>query len=171
MKNKLLILIAMFILVSANAFGQAGGTYAITESVVAGGGGQNSAGGTFSVDGTVGQNSAGGVISNLPFAITSGFWNFSPFAPTAATVVISGRVKTHQGSGISNANVSITDMSGANRQARTATFGYFAFDNILVGETYIISVSSKRFTFSQPVIVRTFLDTANDIVFVADNSN
>ena len=41
------------------ALAQSGGTFTITQSVIANGGGQDSMGGTFKVDGTVGQHVAG----------------------------------------------------------------------------------------------------------------
>ena len=59
--------------------GQSGGNFAVTQSVIASGGGQDSAGGAFSVDGTIGQPVAGGPSSGEAFAVTSGFW-----APTAS---------------------------------------------------------------------------------------
>ncbi len=62
---------------------QTGGNYTVTESVIAGGGGQSSTGGAFSLDGTIGQAAAGGAMSGSSFAVTSGFWNFSPSAPAA----------------------------------------------------------------------------------------
>jgi len=60
---------------------QSGGAFEITQSVIAGGGGQNATGGTFSLDGTIGQSIAGGALNGSPFAVTSGFWNFSPTTP------------------------------------------------------------------------------------------
>jgi len=60
---------------------QTGGNFTITESVIAGGGGQNGTGGAFSLDGTIGQSIAGGALNGSPFAVTSGFWNFSPTTP------------------------------------------------------------------------------------------
>ncbi len=65
--------------------GQTGGNFTITQSVVAGGGGQQSAGGTFSLDGTIGQSIAGGASSGSPFSVTSGFWNFTPSAPNTSS--------------------------------------------------------------------------------------
>jgi Carboxypeptidase regulatory-like domain len=150
MKNILLILIAILILVSANSFGQSGGTFAITESVIAGGGGQNASGGTFSIDGTIGQTAAGNAISGLPFKITSGFWNSSA-APTAANAGINGRVTTAGGRPIRNVTLII---EGGNlsepKFARTNTFGYYRFQDLEVGQVYIVSISAKRYSFANP---------------------
>ncbi len=167
MKNKLLVLIAMLILVSANAFGQAGGTFTIPESVVAGGGGQNAAGGTFSVDGTVGQTAAGNAISGAPFAVTSGFWNFT-LAPSAATASISGRILATDGYGIRNVIISLTNASGGEvRLVRSSSFGYYKFEEVTVGESYILTVRSKRFVFEPDTRIITLLDELTDADFTA----
>ena len=166
MRNKFLIFSALLILFSSNAFGQAGGTFAITESVVAGGGGQSAAGGTVSLDGTVGQSIAGNALSNAPFAVTSGFWNFTPLAPSAATASVGGRILAANGIGIRNVIISLTDISGGEpRLARSSSFGYYQFDEIPVGETYILTVRSKRFVFA-PQVVSVFEDLT-ELNFIA----
>ena len=66
-----------FICFANNAQPQSGGDFTITQSIIAGGGGQNSAGGNFSLDGTIGQSIAGDVLSGNSFSVTSGFWNFT----------------------------------------------------------------------------------------------
>jgi len=168
MRNKFLIFSALVVLFAANVFGQIGGNFTITESVIAGGGGQNTAGGAFSLDHTIGQSIAGNSLSGSPFAVTSGFWNFTPLAPSAAQVTISGRVRTADGSGIRNVTVSLTMPNGETRFAATATFGYYRFDNIPAGGTCILGVAAKKFTFSQPTIVRTIHEDISDLDFVAD---
>jgi hypothetical protein len=75
MKAKIFFTLVLFFSVSTT--GQTGGQFTITQSVVAGGGGQNSTGGAFSLDGTIGQAVAGNSIVGSPFAATSGFWNFA----------------------------------------------------------------------------------------------
>ncbi len=52
---------------------QSGGTFTITKSVIAGGGGRT-AGGTFTVDGTIGESVAGTTSTGSTFSLTSGFW-------------------------------------------------------------------------------------------------
>ena len=156
-----------FLFLFSAANGQTGGAFSITESVVAGGG-QNSAGGNFALDGTIGQAAAGNALNNAPFTLTSGFWNFAPLAPTAAQVSIGGRVRSADGSGIRNVLIVLTAPNGATRTATSSTFGYYSFEDIPAGEIYIITVYSKRFTFSQPTVVRTVLDSVADLDFIAD---
>ena len=166
MKSKFLIFTVLLILFAADVFGQSGGNFTITQSVIASGGGQQSAGGTFSLDGTTGQPLAGENLTGGMFGVRGGFW-VPAFAPTAALVGVSGRVKTAPGKGIRNAIVNLTDATGAIRSTRTGTFGYFRFDDVPVGDTYIFSVSAKRYEFSQPTLIRTILEETDDLEFIA----
>ena len=52
---------------------QSGGTFTITKSVIAGGGGRTT-GGTFTLDGTIGQSVAGTNSTGGTFSLISGFW-------------------------------------------------------------------------------------------------
>jgi Carboxypeptidase regulatory-like domain len=170
MRNKLLIFSTLLILVSANAFGQSGGTFAITESVIAGGGGLNAAGGTFSIDGTIGQTAAGNQISGFPFKITSGFWNFTPLAPTAANAAINGRVTTAGGRPIRNVSLRIS--GGALTEpklARTNQFGYYRFQDLEVGQIYIVSIAAKRYSFATPNRVIVLNENLVGEDFVSDD--
>ncbi|MGI8786413.1 MAG: choice-of-anchor Q domain-containing protein [Pyrinomonadaceae bacterium] len=84
--------------------------------------------------------------------------SFSPFvpaivnAPTAASVSVAGRVRTPNGRGLANAFVTLTDSSGNRRLARTTALGYFHFEDVAAGETYIIQVVSKRYRFTPQVL-------------------
>lgn len=86
---------------------------------------------------------------------------------TAANVSISGRVLTAKGSGIKNIIVTLTDSNGNNLTAKTNSFGHFRFDEIAVGQTYFVSVFSKRFTFEQPTQIINVSEELADINFTA----
>ena len=89
--------------------------------------------------------------------------------PTAANVALSGRVTTSDGRGIRNATVSISGGNLANPMfARTGSFGYFSFNQLEAGQTYIVAVNSKRFTFQVPSRVISLTDNLTDVDFVAD---
>ncbi len=88
-------------------------------------------------------------------------------APTAANVSVSGKVSTTNGNGIRNVIVTLTDTNGNILTTRTSSFGYFRFDEIAVGETYVISVYSKRFTFKQSSQVLVVNEELTDINFIA----
>ncbi len=152
----------------SNAQIASGGKYTIEKSVIAGGGATSSSG-NYTVEGTIGQSAAGTVQQNSPFKFQPGFWTAAPFAPTAAEVTVSGSVKTAAGRGINNVFISMTGANGETRTIQSSSFGFFRFDNVAVGETYIFTVKAKRFTFAQPTLVRSIFDDTDDINFVADN--
>lgn len=83
---------------------------------------------------------------------------------TASGVSISGRVLTPNGQGLRNAVVSLIDQEGIRRIATTSSFGVFTFENVDVGETYLITVGSKRFRFA-PVFIPV-VDTITDLELI-----
>jgi len=67
------------------------------------------------------------------------------FGTTAADVSIGGRVLTADGRGVSKAFITLTDPAGESRSAVTNPFGYYRFENLPVGQAYILTVRSKRY--------------------------
>jgi hypothetical protein len=94
-------------------------------------------------------------------------YRFTPVAPTAAGVSISGRVLA-SGGGLVNATVSLTDQMGGVQSSRTTTFGNYHFENVAAGQTVVITVVSKRFQFSPQVFNIT--DNLADVNFIAEES-
>lgn len=76
---------------------------------------------------------------------------FETLIPSAAGVSVSGRVFA-DGAGLRNAVVILTDSNGVSRTAQTGSFGYFKFEEVEAGETYTVSVMSKRFQFASQII-------------------
>ncbi|MCA1608183.1 MAG: DUF2012 domain-containing protein, partial [Acidobacteria bacterium] len=68
--------------------------------------------------------------------------------------------------GLTKARVVLTDAVGNTRSALTNPVGYFRFDDVQAGETYILSVSSKRYRFSPRVVNVT--DELADIDFMPE---
>ena len=157
---------AVFLFLFSTVDAQNGGTFEITQSVIAGGG-QSSSGGAFSLDGTVGQSLAGNRLSNPPFSVTSGFWNFSPVAPTAARVTVGGRIRTAQGTGIRNASITLTGANGSVRTTYSTSFGYYQFTDVEIGNTYILTAQSRRFLLTEPTRVISVLENIADLDFIA----
>ncbi|MBS1792894.1 MAG: carboxypeptidase regulatory-like domain-containing protein [Acidobacteria bacterium] len=85
--------------------------------------------------------------------------------PTAARVSISGKVIVGKGSGLRNAAVVLTDEQGNSRTVRTGTFGYFSFDEVEAGQTYIIAVQSKSYQFAPQVV--SVQENVTDLDFYA----
>ena len=83
--------------------------------------------------------------------------------PTAAGVSISGRVSSPYNQGLVNATVVISDENGIVQTARTSSFGYYRFDGIEVGRTYLVRVESRLYAFDPQVI--TLVDNLADLDF------
>jgi len=77
---------------------------------------------------------------------------FEFIAPTAATATIGGRVTAGGRRGVSGAVVRLTDQNGVIRMAPTDFRGYFQFEDVAVGETYILSVFSKQYQYTPQII-------------------
>ena len=83
-------------------------------------------------------------------------------APTAANVFVSGRVASPNGTGVSGATVSITNAQGTSRTVRTNSFGYFRFENVTAGETYVLGVKAKQYRFAPQAL--WISDNVSDLV-------
>jgi hypothetical protein len=75
--------------------------------------------------------------------------------PTTAAVAIEGYLTSATGQGVSKATVELTGTNGETRTALSNNFGYYRFENVTVGETYVVSVRSKRYTFTPLTISPT----------------
>ncbi|GEM_PF-1680956 len=73
-------------------------------------------------------------------------------SPTASLVSVGGRVSTHEDKGLRNAVVTLIDMEGNSRSTITTLNGYYQFEGVEVGKTYIFRVFSKRFLFTPQFI-------------------
>ena len=74
---------------------------------------------------------------------------------------------TFDNQGIFQTRVTLMDQSGTTRAVLTNPFGYYRFDDVTVGQSYVVSVSSKRFQFEEPTRVIHLLDELTDLTFVA----
>ena len=89
--------------------------------------------------------------------------------PTAANVSVSGRVLTSFGNGIGNVSVTLTDGDGISRMVVTSSLGYYLFDEVQAGRSYVVSISSKRYTFSPPSQLLNVQEQMENINFVTDS--
>lgn len=167
-RNKLSITVILMlgaVGLSTTAWAQiaGGGPYSLLQSAVSNGGGQTTSA-SFDVISTIGQPVAGRGANGGIFTVQSGFWQ-SPSLTTAAGVTISGRVTTSANAGLRNARVQITDSHGVSRTVLTGTFGYYSFEDVASGSTYIVSVASRRFQFISRVVGVN--DSLENLDFVA----
>jgi hypothetical protein len=76
------------------------------------------------------------------------------FLPTASGASVGGRVVTAGGMGIAGASVTIVDPAGNPRTTLTTSLGYYQFDEVEVGNNYVMSVTAKGKAFvDSPVVI------------------
>lgn len=98
--------------------------------------------------------------------LTSRFLNTA--APTTvASVMISGRILTPEGSGVSRATVHLTDQNGNIRTAKTNSFGRFRLSEIEAGQTYIVNVFHRKFQFTPRIL--SINEDLYDLDFIAED--
>ena len=135
--------------------------YNLSHSVIASGGGASSAGSTtFLIDGTVGQGLAGTTSTGTngagtQFRLRGGFWAFERIAPSAATVSVGGRVLSAAGLPLNKVGVFLTSSDGMIHVELSNPFGYYRFDGIEVGQTYVIVARTKGLLFVPQTITVT----------------
>jgi len=87
----------------------------------------------------------------------------------AAGATLAGRVVTAEGAGIRNVVVTV---AGGNltqpRTVLTGTFGAYSFPDLDSGQTYVVSVSAKRYTFGTPAMLVNLSENVGDLNFVAN---
>lgn len=104
-------------------------------------------------------------IANPPGGNFSDIGAYEFQSTTAAAVSITGKISNINGDGISKAKISLRMPSGEIKTAVSNGFGHFQFENIEVGETYIVTASSKRFSFNPQVF--TVFDDITDLNLIA----
>ena len=107
-----------------------------------------------------------GTFNGWSLIVTPRTFACTPLAPTAAGVFISGRVVDSSGRGISNVLLTLTDSAGQARIARSSGFGYFQFDDIPAGQTYLLSATAKRYSFASQVL--SVQENVADVVITAE---
>lgn len=88
---------------------------------------------------------------------------------TAANASINGRVLTSKGQGIGNATLVLTGGSLTQpRIVKTNSFGNYSISDLPVGETYILTVESKRYSFANPTRVISLQNSLENEDFTGD---
>ncbi|MFN0141118.1 MAG: SdrD B-like domain-containing protein [Pyrinomonadaceae bacterium] len=150
---------------SAFDLGQPLGGYAYTRAEINSGPNSNArdSDGTFSGGHVVKNFTTGGVGENN-HTYDFGFL----LAPTAANVSVEGRVLLSAGNGVRNATIILTEADGTQHVATTGSFGYYRFNEIEAGQTVVVSIRSKRFTFNPSSRVITLSDSVANLDFIAE---
>ncbi|HEV7644006.1 MAG TPA: hypothetical protein VGO50_08715 [Pyrinomonadaceae bacterium] len=115
---------------------------------------------------TPGTNTLGPLAGVTAFSRWTGA---EAITPTAADANISGRVMTSSGMPIANVKVVLNggDLPGP-VIVYTGQLGYYNFENLPVGQNYVITVKSRRFNFSNPSHLINLQDSIFSEDFIAD---
>lgn len=114
------------------------------------------------------RDDAGANVAGTGGTLTGG-WALEFIEPTAAAVNLGGLVMRADGIGISGAAVRVEggDLS-APRLALTNSFGFYNFEGLTAGTTYVVTVASKRYTFAIPSQAITLNDSLDNADFIAE---
>jgi hypothetical protein len=104
-------------------------------------------------------------VGNIFFDISDAGFNI--LGPTTASV--GGRTLDRLGRGIKGVEVRLTTPDGTVRTAITGTNGVYVFDELPLGEAYVISASHKRFRFTPGNIEYVHIEQNSDQNFTGDN--
>ncbi len=85
---------------------------------------------------------------------------------TSAGVSVSGRLLTNSGRAVSRGTVSLSDGMGNIRRIQTNTLGYFRFDDVAVGETYVLNATARGYTFHARTL--NVMDQISDVEIVSE---
>ena len=143
----------------------------LTATISAGGGTVNTTTFNSPTQATVNLNTVGATAGMKTITLTnpdgqSTTVNITLLAPTASPAGLGGRVVDGTGRGVGGVRVTITDSGGlVNEIAYTNPFGYYRFESLPTGESYIITPSHKRYSFSPDSIFYNHLDEATGLDF------
>ncbi len=115
---------------------------------------------------TVGTNTLGPLAGVTAFSRWTGA---EAITPTSASANISGRVMTSSGMPIANVKVVLNggELTGP-VIVYTGQLGYYNFEDLPVGQNYVVTVKSRRFNFSNPSHLINLQDSVFTEDFIAD---
>lgn len=87
--------------------------------------------------------------------------------PTASNVTVGGKITNEGNNGLSRVPVTITDENGNTRMTYTNVFGYYQFNEVLAGETYIVMVNHRKYVFADNPRVVQVEDNLTNLDFQA----
>jgi cytochrome c peroxidase len=150
---------------------QSGGSFQITNSVVAAGGGESkdATNNRYDHESTVGEHAAGTLLRNPPFSQTAGLWaSHIGLTPTASAATISGRILTSEGTPLAGAAINL----GGSRTLRAITDanGFYTFDEMEVGGFYTVTPSRVNYSFDPSNRSFSLVANITDAAFTATAS-
>lgn len=109
---------------------------------------------------------AGNFLQSFTAAATGTFASSPPpvyAPPTAASVVLGGRVLTAENFPLRGAKVTLTEADGTIRETTTGSFGRYEFSGVSAGQAVVVTVTSKRYRYSSQVL--NLADNVTDLTF------
>lgn len=88
-----------------------------------------------------------------------------PFAPTSASVSITGQVVGVDGRGFRGAELNLNGLE--RKRVRTNAFGYYRFDGLEAGRIYVLTASARQFHFENGTYTFTLNEDLTGIDFTA----
>jgi hypothetical protein len=150
---------------------QSGGSFQITNSVVAAGGGESKdvVNNRFRHESTVGEHAAGTLLQNAPYSQTAGYWASQvALTPTASSGSISGRILTSEGAPLGGATINLAGTHIA--EAITDANGVYSFAGLEIGGLYTVTPARANYSFNPPSRSLSLLANVTDAVFAATAS-
>lgn len=96
-------------------------------------------------------------------------FNSQELSPSAAPANVSGRVVDGNGRGIKNVWLIVQNAATGQRSSvMTNSFGYYTFFNLMTGNFYTLTASSKRYVFSQETQSFVLNDNLTGVNFVGN---
>lgn len=90
--------------------------------------------------------------------------------PTSATASVSGQVLTESGQPIGKARITLLNTATSElRVAQTNAFGYYSFEELPVGNFYVLTVGSKQYVFGNNPRSFVLMEDMEDVNFTAGN--
>lgn len=171
MKRNIYFLLIVLLATGFTAESTSAQPFEITQSNISNSGGGASSDGLLQVHGAVGQpvattnGSMGGLLN-----LRAGFFTPAPFAPTAASAEIVGRVVNARNRPIKHARLMLVGGTLVEpKVSYTNPFGYFKFTGVEVGHFYFLSVSHRRHQFGEDTISFTLQENLRGLVFASDS--
>jgi len=158
--------ILLALLMPITTFAQSGGSFTITQSTVAGGGGA-AGNGSFGVNGTSGQMAAGTQMTNSPYTEFGGFWT-DFLTPTATAAEIAGQVVDANGNSLAGVAVRLTGTQ--NRLTITDAHGNYRFDNVETNGLYVITPARANYVFVPGQMTFSQLGAHTEATFTANQT-
>ena len=129
---------------------------------------------TFQLNATVATGTSGNLVNNASITAPSGVVDSNgansaasdsnTLLTTSAGVMVSGRVMTPDGRGLRGAPVTIRNSDGVATTVITSSLGYYTFNEVEPGGTYVVGVGSRRYRFTSRVI--QVADNLTDVDFI-----